>query len=229
MKVEKAKPTSEKRRALRRPTGPRPPLTAAAPAAPVRSPASPDPAATRPASDARARLGSGTHAAVGGQAPARPTLATVAIAAVSKPTPMHGVPVTLGSAAAADWLRALGVEIPGTRWYVELALDVAAAPVRQAFDGSSDTRFHIHVYPEEWGFFFCHGSRASWIRVTERPFIHGRDDYGLLHATPLLRDLGALVRELEQRHRIELRRDLALVRTNVPGAEAPARAWVSAL
>ena len=72
---------------------------------------------------------------------------------------------TMGAEAADRWLRVLGlVSVP--RWYSEIAI---------LADG--DTRFDLNVYAEEWGFVFKHGDRTSWIRVTDVPFIHGRDDF----------------------------------------------------
>jgi hypothetical protein len=76
---------------------------------------------------------------------------------------------------------------------------------------------------------FCHGSRGSWIRIGERPLVHGRDDHGLVSAVPLLRGLGPFLRSLESRHRIEFRRDHALVRSNLLGADTAARDWLSTL
>lgn len=136
--------------------------------------------------------------------------------------------MTLGSAAATDWLRARELS-SSTEWFVEVALDVIDAPARQVWSGVTDSRFHIHIYPQEWGFLFCHGSRASWIRVGERAFVHGRDDYELVGVVPLLRDLGPFVRMLEQRHRMTFRREHALIRSNLPGSDEAVRGWLSTL
>jgi hypothetical protein len=85
------------------------------------------------------------------------------------------------------------------------------------------------VYPEEWGVFFCHGSRASWIRVTDQAFVHGRDDYQLLGELPLLPSIGTLVHALEERYTLRFQRDHALVRTNIAGGKAAVRKWLSSL
>ena len=137
-------------------------------------------------------------------------------------TPLHK---TAGGQAAAQWLRdrKLGTTKP---WYVEIALDVVETPAAVTYFGDTDTRFHLNVYPEEWSVFFCHGSRSSWVRVTDEPFIHGRDDHDLLHQEPDLARIGYLLHALEQRFRLRFRRDRALVRTNLVGGERAIRDWL---
>lgn len=102
-------------------------------------------------------------------------------------------------------------------------------PVATEFDESSATRFHVSIYSEEWGVFFCHEGKWSWIRVTDLAFVHTRDDYGLLGWVPPLDQVGALVRRIERDHRVRFRRDLALVQTNLPNAEPAIRAWLAAM
>src|SRR5579863_8099104 len=110
---------------------------------------------------------------------------------------------TAGRLAAARWLEARALTaIGGARWHVEIALDVVEQPASPEYDERTATRFHIEIFSEEWGFFFCHGGRASWIRVTDVAFVHGRDDFGLLPATPALDDIGLLLRELEALHQL---------------------------
>ncbi len=135
---------------------------------------------------------------------------------------------TAGGRAAAQWLRErhLGSSKP---WYAEVALDVVDRPASVTYFGDTDTRFHINVYPEEWGVFFCTSSRASWIRVTDEPFVHGRDDHDLLSQLPELSRIGYLLHALEERYRIRFRRDHALVRTNLIGGQKAIRAWLAAL
>ena len=135
-----------------------------------------------------------------------------------------------GALAAAAWVSDRGLTLPtGTRWHIELQLDVIETPAPSQYDEATATRFHLDIYSEEWGFYFCHGGKCSWIRVTDQPFMHGRDDFSLLGMTPVLKDIGPLVRHLEQKYRIEFRRDLALVRTNLAKAEPTLRAWIAAL
>lgn len=139
-------------------------------------------------------------------------------------------PSSSGQIAASEWLSDRGIQTPSLkRWHVEVSLATLDAPAPMNYDDRVDTRFHVDVYSEEWGFFFCHSGRASWIRITDIPFVHGRDDFGLLAQTPALPDVGALLRTLEVRHKVEFRRKLALVRTNVPASEPGIRAWVESL
>jgi hypothetical protein len=137
-------------------------------------------------------------------------------------------PRTEGSRAALEWLDMLGLASDG-HWYIEIALDVVDHPASATYSGDSDTRFHLNVYPEEWGVFFCHGSRASWIRITDEPFVHGRDDHHLLGDLPSLRTIGDLISELERRYAIAFRRNHALVRTNVVGGKGTLRKWLSSI
>jgi hypothetical protein len=111
-------------------------------------------------------------------------------------------------------------------WHVEISLDVRDAPAAPVFDDRRDTRFRIEIYSQEWGVFFCHQGRASWIRVTDIPFVHGRDDFQLLQELPSLDQIGLLVRSVEGKHAIAFRREHALIRTNVPSAEFALQLWV---
>jgi hypothetical protein len=132
--------------------------------------------------------------------------------------------------AARAWFRARALSAPGLlRWNAEILLDVVDQPARDKFDERTDTRFRIEIYSEEWGFLFCHGGQASWIRVTDIPFVHGRDDFRLLASTPALKDIGLLLRTVEHRHRIQFRRRNALVTTNIPKAEPVIRRWIESL
>jgi hypothetical protein len=124
-------------------------------------------------------------------------------------------PAGHGSDEAADWLRALGLA-PVPRWHVEVTLDAGAG-----------TRFHLNVYAEEWGFAFHHARRSSWIRVTDVPFVHGRDDFNLILIAPDLTGLGAFLGSLEQTHSIDFGRTGATVRSNVPRAQAAVRRWLA--
>lgn len=139
-------------------------------------------------------------------------------------------PSSAGARGAASWLALRGLDASMLkRWHVEVSLGTTDEIPTVNYDDRVDTRFHIDVYSEEWGYFFCHAGKASWIRVTDIPFVHGRDDFGLLAQTPALTDVGALMRALESRHQIELRRKHALVRTNLAGSEPAIRRWVESL
>jgi hypothetical protein len=141
-----------------------------------------------------------------------------------------GSRTTAGALAAATWVRGRGTLPPGTtRWHVETALDVVNARAPSEYDEATATRFHIDIYTEEWGFFFCHGGRSSWIRVTDVAFVHGRDDYSLFEWTPPLRDIGTLLRRIEREYRIKFQRQHALIKTNVPALEPAIREWLATL
>lgn len=137
---------------------------------------------------------------------------------------------TAGALAAGQWLRSVGVATPATvRWHVEVAFGVLDEPAPVEFDDATASRFHLDIYSEEWGVFFCHGGRSSWIRVTDIAFVHGRDDHALLGVTPSLRAIGSLLRRLEHQYALAFRREHALVRTNLAGAEPAIRAWIASL
>ncbi len=122
---------------------------------------------------------------------------------------------TRGAEASARWLAALGLrEIP--HWHVSIELVGGAA-----------TTFELDIYAEEWGFAFRHARRASWIRVTDIAFVHGRDDFDLLARTPELLDVDTLLAELEAAHDIAFRRGRASVRTNLAGASEAVREWIA--
>ncbi len=134
-----------------------------------------------------------------------------------------------GALAARAWLHERNITSPEfQRWYAHVVLGVADRPPAQ-LDERTATYFRLEIYSEEWGYFFGHAKAASWIRVTDTPFVHGRDDYRLLARTPPLREIGQLVRALERQHGLAFRREHALVRTNLAGAETRIRAWVQTL
>jgi hypothetical protein len=138
---------------------------------------------------------------------------------------------TFGALAADAWIRDRGASptTTTTRWHVEIAIDVVQARAPSEWDEATATRFHIDIYAEEWGFYVCHGGRSSWIRVTDVPFVHGRDDFTLLRWTPALNDIGELLHQFEQTHALRFQREHATIRTNVAGIEPAIRRWVAAL
>jgi hypothetical protein len=143
-------------------------------------------------------------------------------------TPMFGNPITIGSVDSADWLRARGITTGNLHWFVEVALGTEE---ESSFDTwlAVDTRFHVYIYPAEWGYLFCHDGRASWIRVADRAYVHHRDDYSLVGSTPPLRDISELACSLERRHRMAFQRDRVQIRTNLSDIETSVRGWVAQL
>lgn len=136
----------------------------------------------------------------------------------------------VGPRSTSSWLRAQGGHDAGVwSWHCEIQMDIARHRPLAEFDHSSATRFHLDLYREEWGLFFCHRGRASWIRVTDIAFVHQRDDFGLLAHVPQLGDVGFLLRRLEASHGIHFQRAHAAIRTNVPSLETRARSWVTTL
>ena len=129
--------------------------------------------------------------------------------------------------ATNAWLSARGLIAP-PRWNVSIMLDARDQPARHEFDAALDTRFHISMSRDEWGFFFCHAGQVSWIRVTDVPAVFERDEYGLISNVPPLRDLGSLVQRLEETHQIRFHRQHASIRTNIGCAESTIRIWVAA-
>jgi hypothetical protein len=133
-----------------------------------------------------------------------------------------------GMLAAAAWLQARGLRNrTGAGWDVAIALDVSNLPASPCIKNPADSRFHIAISAAEWGFFFCHRGRASWIRVTDVPFVNECDDHGLVHNVPPLRDLGRLIQTVERSNGILFRRLRASVRTNLVDAEPQIRGWIA--
>jgi len=149
------------------------------------------------------------------------------------PSPGAVTPAALrantGPIASAAWLLDRELFPDERRWYVEIALGIDSAPPQ--FDRRDGTRFHIELFAEEWGFLFCHAGRTSWIRVTDVPFVHGRDEFQLILRTPPLSSIGKLLRHVERQHGLAFARAHAAVRTNLgdPGAERAVRAWIATL
>jgi hypothetical protein len=130
------------------------------------------------------------------------------------PTPAG---VNTGPLATAAWLVARGLFPKERNWFVEVVLTAPGA------------RFEIEIYDTEWGFAFRHDDRVSWIRVTDIPFIHGRDEFALLDETHGLRSIGDVLRVVEQRYDLAFLREHATIRTNVENGEPAIREWLAKL
>jgi hypothetical protein len=129
-----------------------------------------------------------------------------------------------GPLASAAWLLARGLLPTGAKWFVEIELAAAGNA-----DRAQTGKLLLEVYAEEWGYRFEHDGRISWIRVTDVPFVHGRDEHGLLSKTPRLEQIGALMREIEQAKEIEFQRQHAIVRSNVPDEDGVIATWIKKL
>lgn len=121
-------------------------------------------------------------------------------------------PATMGAAASAAWTEQHGLEV----WYVEISIPT----------DTEDTRLELNIYPEEWGVIFRRGNRVSSIRVTDIAFVHGHDDYRLLHEVPSLDRIDDLLALLERRHDIAFQRIWTTVRSNLIGAPSIVRSWL---
>lgn len=137
---------------------------------------------------------------------------------------------TAGALAATAWLRSIGKTPPTLqRWNVEVLLGVLEKRPSTDYDASTETRFHINIYSEEWSVFVCHRGQSSWVRVTDIPFVHVRDDFNLLPTFPALRDVGTLLRRVERDLGVHFAREHATIHTNLPAVEKDVRRWVAAL
>jgi hypothetical protein len=136
-----------------------------------------------------------------------------------------------GAAEAAAWCAARAISTDDrARWNVNIALDVVDRPAAQVFASDTDTRFHLDIYRDEWGFVFVHRGKTSHVRRTAGDqFVNGADDHALLAKMPALAEVGAFVRALEAKHKIAFKRAHAHVRTNVSGGAAAIRAWLATL
>lgn len=135
-------------------------------------------------------------------------------------TPL-GLSPNAGPLASAAWLVARDLQSQA-RWWVEVTFATRTA------DGEP-ARLQLEIYTEEWGFLFEHGSRSSWIRVTDIPFAHGRDDLHLLPETPPLREIARLVAALEARFELDFPREHAVIRTSLRDSVPAIRAWAATL
>lgn len=115
------------------------------------------------------------------------------------------------------------------RWNVEVLLGITESRPSTDYDAAVETRFHIGIYSEEWGVFVSHQGKSSWVRVTDVPFVHVRDDFNLLATFPPLRAVGGLLRQFEQYLGVRFSRENAAIHTNVPRLEPAVRRWAASL
>jgi hypothetical protein len=134
-----------------------------------------------------------------------------------------------GPLATASWLAARGLLPDGPRWFVDVALSPVASRSPLVLDEETATQLQLEIYAEEWGIAFRHLGKGSWIRVTDLPFVHGRDDYVMLETIPALRNIGDLVRAIEARFAIRFERRAPTIRTSISSAEPIIRDWVATL
>jgi len=131
--------------------------------------------------------------------------------------------------AVGAWLSSRGLVPPVNQpWSIELAFAVSDGRA-MITTGAVGTSFQLRVHADEWQYSFCHAGRVSAIRVADVPGVIDRDDHQLLAQTPPLKDVGQLVRKLEQRYGIYFQRRHASCRSTLPGAEPVVLAWATSL
>ena len=140
---------------------------------------------------------------------------------------LRGLPSTAATLAVDAWFYERGIKQPSVAWRIDVTLDNELRPTRE-FAEAIDTRFQLFMRHDEWGVYFCHAGRVSRLRVTDLVRPELRDDHHLANGTPPLRRIGTLIRELETRHCLQLRRSNAEIMTTVPETEPIVRAWISA-
>ncbi len=125
-----------------------------------------------------------------------------------------------GPLAASAWLAERGVAPAQPKWFVEIGLFVGE---------DRSTRFQLDVYAEEWGIQVQHGDRGSWLRVTDVPFVHGRDDFDLMASRPRLSDVGRILTAIEQQLGLSFDREAPAIRSSIAEAYGPLRDWIAKL
>lgn len=129
--------------------------------------------------------------------------------------PLRGI---RGAIEAAKWLDERGLDASREpRWYVEIELPTNV-------EGMT---LELRIYQEEWGFVFRTPTRASSIRVTDLPFVHGSDDLELLPVTPPLDRIGELLDALQRRFHMSFLRSRPAVRSNLARATSAVRTWLA--
>ena len=132
-------------------------------------------------------------------------------------SPLHGLPPNTGPLASAAWCVSRNLYPKDRNWSIEIVMHAGS------------WRFAIEIHAAEWGFAFEHESRLSWIRVTDIPFVHGRDDFQLLHEATSLMQIGRVLHHVEHLYGLKFARDQATVQTSIPESEPTIREWVRSL
>jgi hypothetical protein len=141
----------------------------------------------------------------------------------------RGLSSNAGILAVGAWLVARGLYPPAGPWRIEISLEATSQPGASSQPRSFYTRFEITIASDAWGYRFCHGDRTSTVRVTDIAQARDRDEHRLAMATPPLKQLGKLLRDLEQRYHVFFGRHHATIRTDLSGSEPMIRAWLASL
>lgn len=133
----------------------------------------------------------------------------------------RGLPANAGILASAGWLAARGLFIPPDRpWHVGVTLPVV---------GSHDSSLSLHIRNDDWTVAFEHAAKRSAILIKEVAPVADPDEHNLAGLVPPLKELGVLLRDLEQRFEIRFARTSPVIETSIAGAEPIIRAWVASL
>ncbi len=133
----------------------------------------------------------------------------------------RGLPANAGILASAGWLAARGLFIPPDRpWHVDVRIPVV---------GSHDSSLTLHIRNDDWSVAFEHAAKRSAILLKEVAPVADPDDHALAGLVPPLKELGVLLRDLEQRFAIAFARANAIIDTSIAGAEPIIRAWGTSL
>jgi hypothetical protein len=133
----------------------------------------------------------------------------------------RGLPANAGILASAGWLVARGLYIqPDKPWRVDIVVPCAEY---------ATTSLAVHIRNEDWSIAFDHAGKRSSILIKEVAPEAQPDDHALLGIVPPLKELGLLLRYLEERFAIRLQRGSATVEATIAGSEPIIRAWVASL
>ena len=118
-----------------------------------------------------------------------------------------------------SWLDECGLHDFGYRhWWIEIEIGA-----------ESDAQLELSISRTEWGVRFRRGTQQSSIRFTSASCDIGCDDLGILDDVATLSRPGSLIRMLEQRFDLVLRRHDAMIRSNLPDAPKVVRNWLVAI
>jgi hypothetical protein len=109
---------------------------------------------------------------------------------------------------------------PDRPWHVEVTIPV---------QGIHESSLTLHIRNDDWSVAFQHASKRSAILIKEVAPVADPDDHGLAGMVPPLKEVGVLLRDLEQKFEIQLVRTSPQIDTSIAGAEPIIRAWVASL
>jgi hypothetical protein len=131
------------------------------------------------------------------------------------------LPANAGILASAGWLAARGLFIPPDRpWDVNVVIGAVE---------HHDSALSLHIRNDDWSVAFQHDGKRSAIVINEVAPTADPDDFGLAGLIPPLKEIGVLLRDLEQRFRIRFQRTAPVIESTIAGSEPIIRAWIASL